>query len=249
MEEEPYLSFFTSTGGAQEDLVAPAEEVAPILPPPPRPPPVHAMPQEDARAAAQQMLRHIKARGGLAPHAELNPFVKRKLIFSIRRWCEAFPEELAGLCPPVPMLNKMGEHELFNLLREIKMAVGLSNSSALEKMVSTDMFYQIEDGLTQYTPIKATGLGNALSTNITFQKVLKECILDSTELFYTEPKYRALAMGAKVLWETHQQNAALEEHMKFMNEPLFGHNNERIDNEMQNIIGELCQLAEMTPHV
>lgn len=179
--------------------------------------------EQQGRQAAQSFLQGLKQQGAF--HVSENyqmpdPFKKRKLIFNLRRRVEAFPDELKDLIPPPAHLEKLNEPELDMLLQEAKFTVATSNSTALEKMVSGELFQHAEALIVNNTPLKARGYGNALTTNIAFQKALKEWMLDNTDIFYSEPKYRAGAIALRVLWDTHEQNQLLEQHVQFMQKPL-----------------------------
>lgn len=247
-EEEPdYLTFFKPSP-TTAPIYEPEADFIPMPNPPPQPTNANqSFLNRQAREAAQTLVNQMKVRGQLDPLHTSDPFIKRKLIFIILRWANEplFQQDLKGLVPSTAALNRMDVEELKHLLQEVKFAVALSNSTGFENAIASDAFFKAEELLKTFTPIKADGLGGALSTNMMFQKVLKEAILDTTEAIYTKPKYRGIALGLKLVWDTHLHNSAIEQHVAFMNEPILGRNGERNDTNMQSIIDEMTHLSEL----
>jgi len=262
---DPYLTLFTSSNNNNEsELDQPETEPEAAFVPLPRPP--YTQPQNVfqrdsemmARMAAQQTYQQMRQTGMLHPPSNAqglldsfsDPFLRRKLIFMILHWEQAFPVELKGIIPSRPKLNSMDTEQLRILLQDVKFTVGLSNSATLENMVSGEIFQVLEGMLKKYTPIKAQGVGQALSENKMFQKILKESILDATEAVYTQPKIRALAMGAKVIWDAHIHNGNVEEQKLFLDSPFMDPDSDKPDPvlldialEMENLDKQVDQLV------
>ena len=172
-----------------------------------------------------------------------DPFKKRRLIFEIRRRAEAFKEELKDLIPSNKQLEKLSTHELQQLKEEIKFTIAIHNSGSWEKVTSNQIFHVLEDIIDKNSFINAKGYGNALATNTAFQKTLKEWMLDNMDVFYSDPKWRAGATAVKLLWDTHENNQVIQQHVSMMDSPLIGHQGERMDQELQAIIDEFDLLS------
>lgn len=83
--------------------------------------------------------------------------LRRGLVRSLRGWESDFPEKVKPVLQPHEPLDKLDANALEMLESEVQSVVGEQNSTAVSSKMAIGLVSWIQDGLSEFTPLKVDG--------------------------------------------------------------------------------------------